>query len=144
MASYRTTIRSSMSPEEALAYLADFTSAATWDPSVVEAIRVDGPGPVAIGARFRIVSRVNGRDVPLDYEIVDLVSGERVVLRAESARLVGTDTISVEPVDDGSLVGYDAVLGLKGPARLLDPLLGLVFRRMARRAAVGLELALNP
>jgi hypothetical protein len=72
------------------------------------------------------------------------VSGERVVLRAESARLVGTDTISVEPVDDGSLVGYDAVLGLKGPARLLDPLLGLVFRRMARRAAVGLELALNP
>ena len=148
MATYRTTIPSTKAPDEALAYLADFTSAATWDPSVVEARRVDAGeldgGPVGVGARFLIVSRVGGRDVPLEYEIVDLVPGRQVVLRAESDRLVGTDTIHVERADAGSLVNYDAVIDLKGVARWFDPVLGLVFRRMAGRAADGLRDALNP
>lgn len=141
MAHYRTTIPSTMTPGDALAYLADFTSAATWDPSVVEARRLDA-GPVAVGARFLIVSRVNGRDVPLEYQIVDL-DATRVVLRAESKLLTGVDTITVDPAAGGSSVTYDADLALRGLARLLDPLLALVFRRMAGRAAAGLREALR-
>ena len=39
---------------------------------------------------------------------------------------------------------YDADLRLKGPlGRLMDPLLGLAFRRIGDRAAVGLGNALN-
>lgn len=142
MAHYRTTIPSTLSTPDALAYLADFTSAATWDPSVVEARRLDD-GPIAPGARFLIVSRVNGRDVPLEYEIVQL-DAHQVVLRAESARLVGVDVITVEPAPGGSSVTYDADIALKGAARLLDPLLALLFRRMAGRAAGGLRTALRP
>lgn len=142
MAHYRTTIPSTMTPSDALAYLADFTSAATWDPSVVEARRLDA-GPIAVGARFLIVSRANGRDVPLEYEIVALHPAG-VVLRAESTLLTGVDTITVEPAAGGSAVTYDADLALRGAARLLDPLLALVFRRMAGRAAEGLRTALNP
>ncbi|MGD9797396.1 MAG: SRPBCC family protein [Acidimicrobiia bacterium] len=143
MAHYRTTVASTLTPDAALAYLADFTSAATWDPSVVEARRLD-EGPVAVGSRFLIVSRANGRDVPLEYEIVALEPARRVVLRAESQRLTGVDTITVEPAAGGSTVTYDADLALKGVARLLDPLLTLVFRRMADRAAAGLRVALRP
>lgn len=141
MAHYRTTIASTLPPADALAYLANFTSAAAWDPSVVEARRLDD-GPVAVGSRFLIVSRANGRDVPLEYEIVAL-DDARVVLRAESERLTGVDEITVEPAGDGSAVTYDADLALNGAARLLDPLLSLVFRRMAGRAAAGLRTALR-
>jgi hypothetical protein len=141
VAHYRTTIASTMTPADALAYLAEFTSAAIWDPSVILARGLD-EGPVAVGARFLIVSRVNGRDVPLEYEIVAL-DDARVVLRAESARLTGVDTITVEPAPSGSSVTYDADLALIGAARLLDPLLALVFRRMAGRAADGLRAALQ-
>ena len=143
MASYRTTIPSTMRADDALAYLAEFTSAATWDPSVVEARRLDGGGPIEVGARFLIVSRFAGRDVPLEYEIVELERGRKVVLRAESSQLVGTDTVSVEPDGDGATVTYHAELQPKGVAKLLDPLLGLVFHRMADRAADGLRAALN-
>lgn len=141
MAHYRTTIASTMTADDALAYLADFTSAATWDPSVVEARRLDD-GPIAVGARFHIVSRTNGRDVPLEYEIVAL-DATGVVLRAESRLLTSVDTITVRPAAGGSTVTYDADLALRGVARLLDPLLALVFRRMARRATAGLRTALH-
>ena len=41
MAHYTTTIASSLSPAEAFDYMADFTHALEWDPSVSKARRVD-------------------------------------------------------------------------------------------------------
>jgi len=62
---------------------------------------------------------------------------------AENALLTSEDTITVEPDGDGSIVTYDAVLRLKGPLGLSDPLLGVTFNQIGGRAAAGLVEALS-
>jgi hypothetical protein len=143
MASYRTTIDSTLPPEVAFAELADFSSTELWDPGVVEARRLDD-GALAVGSRFRVVASIAGRHVPLEYEIVDIDRPNRVVLRAENASVVSLDTITFAPSPTGTAVRYDADLRLKGPLRILDPVLALVFRRIGDRARDGLRRMLCP
>ena len=65
------------------------------------------------------------------------------MLRAENATSVSEDTVEVEPRGEGSRLTYDARVELKGAARLLDPLLGLAFRRLGDNAAAGLRRELG-
>jgi hypothetical protein len=41
-------------------------------------------------------------------------------------------------------VHYDALLEFKGPARMLGPLMQLIFKRTGEKAAAGMRSALNP
>jgi hypothetical protein len=143
MARYRTTIESTLSPEEAFDYLADFANAREWDPGVVEGDRLSGER-IGLGSGFRLVSRFLGRQVPLEYRITTFQRPERVVLEAGQARLHSCDTIVVSATPGVTRVSYDAELRLAGVWRVLDPLLQLAFRSGAGRAAAGLRLALNP
>ena len=143
VARYTTTIRSKLAPEEAFAYMADFSNARFWDPSVSEAQR-DGEGPVGLGSAFRLVARFAGRTVPLTYTIVAFEPPAQVVLEARRG-FVSRDTITVEAADaGGSSVHYDALLTFTGIGRLFDPLMQRVFDRVGARAAAGIETALNP
>ena len=74
MARYVTTVESTLPPEEAFAYMSDFTHALEWDPSVTNATR-NGEG-------FELVARFGGRDVPLHYDVVSLEPPRLVVLEA--------------------------------------------------------------
>jgi hypothetical protein len=143
MARYRTTIDTALSPETAFGELADFSSAERWDPGVVEARRLDA-GPLGVGSRFHVVARFAGRDVPLEYQIIVFDPPNTVALRAESARVVSVDTITFAPSPSGTAVTYDAALRLKGPLRILDPLLAIAFRRIGDHARDGLRHALQP
>jgi Polyketide cyclase / dehydrase and lipid transport len=136
LARYVTTIRSRLSAEEAFDYMADFTNARSWDPSVSAAER-DGEG-------FRLVSRFAGRDVTLRYEIVTLDRPHLVVFEARQPSFVSRDTISVEPDGRGSTVHYDARLEFSGARRALGPLMQLAFNRVGAQAAAGMTAALNP
>jgi carbon monoxide dehydrogenase subunit G len=143
MARYRTTMQSKKSPEEAFEYLADFANAREWDPGVVEGENLTGQ-PIGPDSRFRLVSRFLGRRVPLEYRIVAFEPPRRVVFQADQAAVSSTDEIRFVPGGAGTSVTYDADLRLKGPlGRLMDPLLGLAFRRIGDRAAAGLRSALN-
>jgi hypothetical protein len=143
MARYTTTIASKLAPADAFAYMADFSNARFWDPSVSEASRASD-GPLGPGSAFAIVARFAGRSVPLTYSIVDYEPPARVVLEARSG-FISRDTITVEAAaGGGSLVGYDALLAFNGIARLFDPLMQLVFARVGAKARAGLETALNP
>lgn len=143
MARYVTTIESRLSPEAAFAYMADFSNARVWDPSVSEALRV-GEGLIGVGSSFELVARFAGRDVPLRYEIVEYEVPRRVVLEAKRPGFVSRDTISVEAAAHGSSVHYDALLSFRGVGRLLDPLMQRMFDRTGKRATAGLHAALNP
>lgn len=143
MARYTTTIRTTLAPSEAFAYLADFSNAHYWDPSVSEARR-EGEGPVGSGSRFHLVARFAGRDVPLTYTVVAFEPPTLVVLEARRG-FISRDTITVQPADGGgSLVRYDAVLAFGGIGRLFDPLMQRVFDRVGAKAAAGIAAALNP
>ena len=143
MARYSTTIASRLAPADAFAYMADFSNARFWDPSVSEGARKDD-GPIGLGSEFAIVARFGGREVPLTYAIVTYEPPVKVVLEARRG-FVSRDTITVEAAaGGGSLVHYDALLAFGGVARLAAPLVQLVFRRVGGKAKAGLETALNP
>lgn len=138
MASYRTIIRTPVDLPSAFAYVSRFDRAAEWDPGVEEGEMLTAE-PVGLGSRFRLVAGFLGRDLPLEYEIVDFDAPNRVVLRAEAPTFRSTDTITFTPDGSGTIVGYDADLHPLGLARLADPLLAVVFRRIGDRAAAGLR-----
>lgn len=142
MARYVTTIDSALPPAQAFAYMASFDNAAEWDPSVTEARRLD-EGELRAGSAFRVVSKFAGRSVPLRYEIRELEPGRRVVLEAQNGTFASVDTITVTARDAGSTVTYDARLVFRGAARVLDPLMQLVFNRVGRRADASLHVQLN-
>jgi len=142
MARYRTSVGTPRPRAEVFAYLSDFSTTRDWDPGVVEAERLDD-GPVALGTRFRVVARFLGRETELTYAVVDICPGELVTLRGENATVVSLDTMTfADGWTGGTVVDYEADLALKGPLRVLDPLLALAFRRVGDRALAGLRAAL--
>lgn len=144
MARYVATVPSTRSADDAFAYVADFRSVAEWDPSVQRAALTTDGAPIRVGAGFRVSVAMLGRTTSLDYEIVELVPGTRVVLRGESRTFVSTDTVTVVPRGTGSELTYDADLALKGVLRLADPVLGFAFGRLGQAAEAGLLEHLNP
>ncbi len=142
MARYTTTIASTMSPDAAFAYLASFDNAREWDPSVVQARRLDS-GELAVGSAFEVVSKFAGRAVPLRYEITQLEVGRRVVLEAWKGSFGSIDTITVGAAERGATVTYDARLVFVGVARVADPVMQLLFNRVGRQAAASLRVCLN-
>jgi hypothetical protein len=142
MPHYATILTVPAPPEQVFDRLSRFDRAAEWDPSVREGELLT-PGPVRLGSRFRIVVDVLGRGVPLVYEVVELTPGRRISFHAETAGVVSHDVLSFVPGADGTVLVYDARLDLKGPSRLLSPLVALAFRRIGDRAAAGLRLWLD-
>jgi carbon monoxide dehydrogenase subunit G len=142
VARYTASVRSPKTAQEVFAYLSDFSTTAEWDPGVAEAERLTA-GPLGAGSEFRIVANFMGRKVPLTYVVTEYESPKRIVLRGESSTVVSLDEIRVGPANGGALVTYDAMLTLKGPLRVADPLLGLAFKRIGDRAAAGMRGALG-
>jgi len=143
MARYETTIESRLPAAEAFAYMADFTNARIWDPSVSVARPVDDR-PLGVGSAFDLVARFAGRDLPLRYTIISYERPHRVVLEARRPGFVSRDTITVESAEQGSSVHYDAILAFNGLGRLLDPVMQRIFDRVGAQATTGMEAALNP
>lgn len=141
MAHYRTTIETPRSRADAFAYMAAFENAAKWDPSIVEAERLDA-GTVAVGTRFKVVVSSFGRRIPLEYRVREIEDGRRVLLVAETSTLRSVDEITVTDRDGGATVTYDAKVDLQGALSLANPVFGLVFGRYGDQARDGLRKAL--
>jgi hypothetical protein len=142
MARYHVTVESRSPAAETFGYLATFSNAAEWDPGVLAGEQLDR-GPVRAGSRFRLVVPFLGARMSLTYEVIRFVPDREVVLHTASALLQSTDRIVVTGDADGSTVRYDAEVRLRGPLRVLDPLLRPGFRAVAERAAGGLADTLS-
>ncbi len=138
MARYRDTIASTRSAEEVFDYMAMFSNVSEWDPTAAEAQPIDG-NPPGVGARFHVLVRWLGREIPLEYTTTLYERPKRVILRAENSSTISEDTITVEPTKTGCEMTYDASLTLKGAMRVIDPLFGLAFKRLGNNAAAGLR-----
>jgi carbon monoxide dehydrogenase subunit G len=141
MARYTASLETPRSPAATFDYLSDFSTTEEWDPGVAEAERLGG-GSTGVGTGFRVVARFLGSTSTLTYRVIEFVPGEAITLRGENATVVSLDRITFEPAGKGTRITYDADLSLKGPLRLADPLLGLVFNRVGSRALEGLKAKL--
>jgi carbon monoxide dehydrogenase subunit G len=129
-------------PSTAFGYVADFTNTRDWDPMIDAARRVDS-GPLGIGSSFEVALRFGSRTVPLVYTITVFEPDAHVVLETEGSWYRGRDDVRIRPAGEGSEVQWDATFTLRGPLRLIDPLMGVGFRRTAAKAVDGLRSALG-
>jgi hypothetical protein len=65
---------------EVAAYAGDPSNAPQWYVNI-EAVVWRTPAPVAVGSRMDFVARFLGRRLAYTYEVVDLVPGQRLVMR---------------------------------------------------------------
>lgn len=142
MARYVGTIITSKPAEEVFAYMADFTSVEEWDETVTKAVHTGGP-KAGLGARFSVTFKFAGRENTFDYETTEFEEPHRLLLRAESGTVVSLDEVTVREVAEGTELTYDANLEPKGLMKIVDPVLGLLFKRLGDQAAAGLARELG-
>jgi hypothetical protein len=142
MARFREVIETPADVSRAFAYVADFTTAAEWDPGILES-RSSDEGPPRVGSRYDVLAEFRGRTIPFRYEVLELVEGERIVIRGEGDKATSDDTILFEPAGTGTRVTYEADLRMKGAWRLAEPFLGGTFAEMGRKALAGLKRELD-
>lgn len=142
MARIRETLHVPISPEQAFDHVADFTTAAAWDPGITESRRLDD-GPIGLGSRFQVRVRFGPVALPMVYEITHYERPGRVVLRTKSLVHEGEDDVRFAASDDGTEVLWNAMFRVRGPGLLIDPALGVGFRRVGAKAVQGLERSLT-
>lgn len=142
MAHFETTFISPRPIDEVFAYLADFTNTIEWDENTVSARCLTGD-PVALGAQFEVVTKFGGRELTLVYETITLEEPHRIALRTDNGPTQIVDTMQFTEVEGGTRVHYRAQISPKGLAKLLDPVLHLIFQPVGSRAAKGLKRALG-
>jgi hypothetical protein len=128
--------------DEAFDFIADFTTSQRWDPGIAAAKRLD-EGPVGLGSRFEVRYRAGLVTVPLVYEITRYDRPDHLVLSTRGLAHHGEDDVRIEANDDGTRIVWKATFGLRGPGRLLEPLLRRGFPKVASEAGDGLEACLR-
>lgn len=135
------TLHVSADATDVVAYLRDFTNTTEWDDGTVSCDRI-GEGPIKLGAKFRNVSTFAGSRTELVYTLVD-DRPDHVRFEGRNASAITADDMTVRPQDDGARLDYRAELAFVGAARLLTPVLRIVFGRLADRTERQLQHVLD-
>jgi uncharacterized protein YndB with AHSA1/START domain len=86
--------------DQVAGYVADPTHAPEWYVNI-ESVEWKTAPPVRIGSRMAFVARFLGRRLAYTYEVVDLVPGERLVMRTAEGPFPMETTYTWEAVGDG-------------------------------------------
>ena len=131
-----------VSPEQALQYIADFANLAAWDSSVTD-VRFDPEQTFGVGARYVVDLTFAGRAQTMHYHVRQYVAGEYSELVGENEGSTAIDRITVKEHPKGARVTYEADIRIHGAFRYLDTLLGLVFAPTVRKAVANMRRNLN-
>lgn len=142
MTRLRETIDTPLPIDDAFAFVADFANAQHWDPGVATSERID-PGPVGLGARYRLGVRMRGNVAPMEYRITTWEPTSRVVLTGEGSNVSAVDEIRFEATPTGTRIDYTADIRLRGWLRLATPFAGGALERIAKDALGGMQRALD-
>lgn len=135
-------IETTLPIEDAFAFIADFSNASRWDPGVATSEAVQ-PGPVALGATYRLGVRMRGKVAPMDYRVTTFEPPTRVVLTGEGSGVSAVDEIRFERTPTGTAIDYTADINLGGWMRLIQPFVGGAFEKIAKDALGGMQRALD-
>ncbi len=82
--------------EDVAAFAGDPGNAPSWYVNI-ESVRWQTPPPVQVGSRMDFVAKFLGRRIEYTYEVVDLVPGERLVMRTAQGPFPMQTTYTWEP-----------------------------------------------
>ena len=137
-------IETTLPLDVAFPFIADFANSQVWDPGVRSSVRVDGGGPVGVGATYKLEVRMGGRFAPMEYRVTEFEPGRRVVLAGRGSGVTAVDEIVFAGKPGGGThIDYTADIKLGGPLGLLQPLLGGAFRKVATDARNGMQRTLD-
>lgn len=142
MARYVTTIPSSLTPQEAFAYMADLHNFADWDKGVIKVVQVEGSGG-GLGTVFDVTVRGVGRSTStLRYTTTEYDKFSNILVRGVNALFTSVDRITVKETATGCDVIYDATLTANWIIAPMNIVLGRVFDKIGDTATRGLRTAL--
>ncbi|MDQ3402073.1 MAG: SRPBCC family protein [Actinomycetota bacterium] len=126
------------SGDAVLEYLRDFSRAEEWDPGTVSCTRLDS-GPVAVGSRWRNVSKFLGKETELRYELTRL-EADRVQFVGKNDTATSTDDISVKPgaAPGTTSITYHAHIEFHGLAKLAGPVAKVAFEKLGNETEENL------
>lgn len=128
----------------AFAFIADFANASRWDPGVATSEPIEaGQRQVGVGSRYRLGIRLRGKVSPMEYRITEHVPSSRVVLVGEGSGVSAVDVIEFQAIPSGTRIEYTADIRLAGLLRLVQPLLGGSFAKVAHDALSGMKRTLD-
>jgi uncharacterized protein YndB with AHSA1/START domain len=81
-------------------YAGDPSRAPEWYANIAS-VTWRTPPPLGLGSRIDFVARFLGRRLAYTYEVVDLVPGERLVMRTAQGPFPMETTYAWQPVDEG-------------------------------------------
>ena len=116
------------SAEEVFAYLNDVKNNVQWEKEVVE-MEYTSEGPVGVGSTGRRVEKFMGTEVST-WEITEYEENKHLAVEFASPKFQGDVTWDLEPMDDGTRVGFQ----MRGrPKGLVSKLVMPLFMPMVKR-----------
>ena len=128
-------------PRQVVDYLKDFGNAEEWDPGTQRCTRIDN-GAIDQGASWHNVSKIFGVTAELTYTL-DELSDRKLVFVGKNKSSTSVDTITVDAAGAGSVLTYRADLEMNGPAKLLNPVMKVVFEKLANDTEKQMTTTLN-
>jgi len=142
MARYVTTIPSSLTPQEAFAYMADLHNFADWDKGVIKVVQVEGSGG-GLGTIFDVTVKGVGKSTStLRYTTTEYEEFSNILVRGVNTLFTSVDRITVKETATGCDVIYDATLTANWIIAPMNIVLGRVFDKIGDTATRGLRTAL--
>jgi uncharacterized membrane protein len=128
---------------EVSAYATDQSNAPAWYDNI-DAVDWKTAPPARVGSQVAFVARFLGRRLEYTYELVDLVPGERLVMRTRQGPFPMETTYTWAPIADGSTRMTLRNRGEPaGFSKLIAPLMTPAMRRANRKDLAKLKSILE-
>lgn len=124
--------------EDVAAFAGDPTNAPTWYANI-RSVEWVTPPPVAVGSRMDFVAHFLGRRLAYTYEVVELVPGERLVMRTAQGPFPMETTYTWQAVPGGTRMTLRNTGEPAGFARVARPVMELAMRRATTRDLARLK-----
>ena len=129
-------------PAEVAAYAGDPTNAPEWYVNI-RSVDWRTPPPVAVGSRMNFVARFLGRRISYTYEVVELVPGERLVMRTADGPFPMETTYTWEPHRDGTRMTLRNRGNPSGFSKMTAPVMEAAMRRATTKDLARLKSMLE-
>ena len=125
------------------AYAGDPSNAPTWYANI-ESVDWKTPPPIGVGSKLAFVARFLGRTLAYTYEVVDLVPGQRLVMRTAEGPFPMETTYTWEPAGVGKTRMTLRNRGEpSGFSRVAGPLMAAAMRRANQKDLAKLKTILE-